>query len=158
MIIIWHSFKPPHPHKWSWGYIGITLSIRSSVCLWNRVRSTSFLWWNRGSSYFTQSLLMTWRFVMILTKGHSGKFKATENKSAIFLSGPYLSFGETLEAHTKDKYYACPVGVSRIQPKIVWAISLEVHRKEKYKINVRFISFSWRNIRSSLLTYRSLMT
>lgn len=79
---------------------------------------------------------------MILTKGHSGKFKATENKSAIFLSGPYLSFGETLEAHTKDKYYVCPVGVSRIQPKIVWAISLEVHRKEKYKINVRFISFS----------------
>lgn len=44
-----------------WGYIGITLTVRPSVCLCNRVRSISLVRRNIGSSNFTQRLLMTWR-------------------------------------------------------------------------------------------------
>lgn len=83
------------------GYIRIALSVCLSVCLsarlCNRVRSISFLCRNIGSFYFTQRLLITWGCVMILTHGHLGKFKVTGRKSAKYVFGQYLFYGESLE-------------------------------------------------------------
>lgn len=46
---------------------------------------------------------MTRGCVMILTKSHFGKFTVTETKNAQFVSGRYISYGETLEVLTVQK-------------------------------------------------------
>lgn len=64
------------------GYRGITMSIY----LCNRVRSISFWRWKIGSSDFTQRLLTTRRYAIILKQGLLSKFKVAGRKSAKFVS------------------------------------------------------------------------
>lgn len=107
-------------------YIGITLSFRPSVlhyfclsiCLYKiRVRFISFLWKNTGRSFFQQRLLMAWGSVMTLILSHSGKVRVTCKKSAKFVSGQNLMYGETLEVRTSHKDWFCPENVSWPWPK-----------------------------------------
>lgn len=79
-------------------YKGITLSI----CQWNHVCSISFIWRNI-SSYFTQKLLITCGFVMILTKVILGKLKVTGRKTEKLVFSSYLYLGKTLEYPTSHK-------------------------------------------------------
>lgn len=73
------------------GYRGITLSIY----LCNRVRSISFWRWKIGSSDFTQRLLTTRRYAIILKQGHLSKFKVAGRKSAKFVSFLWRNFGSS---------------------------------------------------------------
>lgn len=79
---------------WFW----LTVILAGSRSLKWKVRKSCldhiFLWWNNGSSYFTQMLHFTLGFVSILTKGLLDKFKATGRKHAKFMSGLYLSNGK----------------------------------------------------------------
>lgn len=58
--------------------------------------------------HFTQRLYITWWCFKILTQDHLGKFMVTGSKSALFVSGLCLSYGETLEISTSHKYKDVP--------------------------------------------------
>lgn len=83
------------------------------------VRSISFLKRNIGSCYYTKKLLMTWRFVLTMIKGHFGKVKVIGRRSAKFVSGSYLSYGETMEILTSHTDCLWPKGASWPWPKVI---------------------------------------
>lgn len=64
---------------------------------------------------------LTWKCVMILTQGHSGKVKVTWRKILKFLFSPYLSYGKTLEVFTLNKDCWWPGGVSWFQHNVISA-------------------------------------
>lgn len=91
-------------------------------------RSMSFIWRKIESSYLTQRLLITCRYVMILTWSHFWRFKVTRRKSAKIVSGKKFSYRYYTEKHkhkvlTLHKYCLLPKGMPWFWPMVFWISS-----------------------------------